>query len=95
MSINNKLGALAAMLILIPSSLYPAFGDTKHKRYRTHAQRAHVAREAAPSLRRIVGGDYVDREGWRYRPGSGWDNTCFHLDYLDSQFACNGGSGRR
>jgi hypothetical protein len=50
----------------------------------------------SPSLRRIVGGDYADSEGWRYRPGYSWDNTCFkNLNYLDSQFACGTGGGKR
>jgi hypothetical protein len=82
--------------MLLAAPLNPAFAGAKHKGYRTHHQRLHAAQQNSPSLRRIVGGDYVDREGWRYRPGFGWDNTCFrNLDYLDSQFACDTGGGRR
>ncbi len=59
----------------------------------------HVARHpmhyAAPHghLRASPDGDLVDEHGWRLRNGT-WDNTCFNLIYLPSQFACssNGGS---
>jgi hypothetical protein len=96
MSINNGLRIFAAVLILLASSLYPAFAGAKRKGYRTHLPRVDAARQYSPSLRRIVGGDYVDSEGWRYRPGYGWDNTCFkNLDYLDSQFACGTGGSKR
>jgi hypothetical protein len=95
MSINSKLWVLTPVLMLLVASPNPAFAGPKRKVYRTHHQRSPAAREYAPSLRRLPGGDYVDRNGWRYRQGYGWDNTCFHLDYLDSQFACNAGGGRR
>ena len=94
-SMNRKLGALAAILTLLASSPYPAFADPNYKGYRAHRQRAQAAREYASGLKRLSNGDYVDRDGWRYRQGFGWDNTCFHLNYLDSQFACNAGGGRR
>jgi hypothetical protein len=92
MSVNSKLAALVAVLTLLAVCLQPALAGAKHKVYRTYYYQQPLAtREYAPYLRRIVGGDYVDREGWRYRPGFGWDNTCFRLDYLDSQYACDGG----
>jgi len=32
----------------------------------------------------------VDRGGWRLRSNAiGWDNTCFDLGYLPSEFACD------
>ncbi len=27
--------------------------------------------------------------GWRYRNNYGWDNTCFNLPWLPSEFACS------
>jgi hypothetical protein len=92
MCVDSKLAVLSAGLMLLATCLQPAFAGAKHKAYRTYYYPQPLATEEyAPPLRRIVGGDYVDRKGWRYRPGFGWDNTCFHLDYLASQFACNGG----
>jgi len=96
MSINNGLRVFSAVLMLLASSFYSASAGAKHRGHRLHHQRLHAAKQYSPSLRRIVGGDYVDAEGWRYRPGFGWDNTCFrNLDYLDSQFACDTGGGKR
>jgi hypothetical protein len=40
-------------------------------------------------LRRVAGGDLADCHGWRLIDGR-WDNTCFNLDYLPSQYACSG-----
>jgi hypothetical protein len=94
-SINNGLWIFTAVLMLLASAFHPAFAGAKHKGYRAHHRRLPAAEQYSSSMRRIVGGDYVDGEGWRYRPGLGWDNTCFHLDYLASQFACDSGGGRR
>jgi hypothetical protein len=92
MRLDNKLVVLAAVLTPLAACLQPAFAGAKHKGYRGYYyQQPRATREYAPSLRRIVGGDYVDREGWRYRPGFGWDNSCFRLNYLASQYACDGG----
>jgi hypothetical protein len=39
-------------------------------------------------VRRLAGGDLVDCHGWRLS-SDGWDNSCFNLDHLSSQFACS------
>ena len=40
---------------------------------------------------RAIGGDPIDRDGWRLSNGN-WDNTCFRtLNYLSSTSACSGG----
>jgi hypothetical protein len=94
MSINNKLlifAAAAAVLAVLPLTVSV---DAKPKRYDRHYARKHYDPPAYPLERRAVDGSLVDRQGWRLRPGYGWDNTCFNLDYLASQFACTGG-GRR
>jgi hypothetical protein len=85
MNANNRLlvfTAAFALLVVPPSA---ALVDAKSKGYYRHYVRKHGYLPA----RRAVDGSLVDREGWRLRPGYGWDNTCFHLDYLDSQFACS------
>ncbi len=62
---------------------------------KSKAHRARVVKsERHCPLRRTVGGDLVDCQGWRLRPG-GWDNSCLNLDYLPSQFACSSRGGRR
>jgi hypothetical protein len=52
--------------------------------------RHHAGRLAGCPVHKTAEGELVDCRGWRYRGGTiGWDNTCFHLDYLPSSFACS------
>jgi hypothetical protein len=37
-------------------------------------------------------GELVDKAGWRLREG-GWDNTCFSMPWLPSQYACSAKGG--
>jgi hypothetical protein len=85
MSINNNLLVFTlafAFLAALPST---APADAKPKGDYRH----YVRKYNYPPVRRAVDGSLVDRQGWRLRPGYGWDNTCFSLDYLDSQYACS------
>jgi hypothetical protein len=70
----------------------PVF-DSAQAKSKAHRARVVKSQDHCP-LRRTVDGDLVDCHGWRLR-SSGWDNSCFNLDYLPSQFACSSRGGRR
>jgi hypothetical protein len=89
-NIYNRLAVFTAVFALLAMPLFATFADAKPKGYHRHYNhRAYATRRYAPSDRRLIGGDYVDSHGWRYRTGYGWDNTCLNLDYLPSQYACS------
>ncbi|MFY9640777.1 MAG: hypothetical protein WA384_09320 [Rhodomicrobium sp.] len=87
-SIRN-IAAFAACLAMFSAPL-AAQAQSSHKHYR------HSIRHAAGCpVHRIADGSLVDCRGWRLWSGSlGWDNSCFHLDYLPSEFACSASGGR-
>jgi hypothetical protein len=94
MSISKKAVAVAAGFALLSTSFSGASAEAEAKT-KTHHHR-HVVRKSAqpsPASRRSVDGDLVDNEGWRLRDGT-WDNSCFNLAYLPSEFACSA-RGRR
>lgn len=83
---NMKLFAAgAALAILAIPMAHSVNAQPRRPAYRHYG----YAPGRSYPLRRLPGGDLVDRNGWRYRPGLGWDNTCFNLDYLPSQYACS------
>ncbi len=88
MGMTRTLGVLAASIALLAAATPgSAFERPTHHRY-------HVRKPVGCPLRRTIGGTIVDCQGWRLRSNAtGWDNTCFDLDYLPSMFACS--SGRR
>ncbi len=89
MNIRNNLVSLAAAFVLIAAPLTQASAEDGTKTHRHHSAK----KPAGCPLHRTAEGELVDCQGWRLRPG-GWDNSCFNLDYLPSQFAC-GSRGRR
>jgi hypothetical protein len=82
--------ALAILPVIAAMLAAPILGEAQAKnKWHRHGV---VKRQNHCPLRRSVDGDLVDCQGWRLR-SSGWDNSCFNLDYLPSQFACS--KGRR
>ncbi len=71
----------------------PASANMTQDRTTTHHR--YFAREAnSCPLHWTAGGTLVDCHGWRKRDNViGWDNTCFNLNYLPSQFACSSSGG--
>lgn len=84
---SRKIAAFAACVAMFAISAGGAWAQTGSRVNRhpvKHADRCPV--------HRTPGGELVDCQGWRLRPNAiGWDNSCFHLDYLPSEFACSGG----
>ncbi len=84
---NLKLVAIIATVGVLVASVAGAGAsvatNAQHHRHRMRA-------ESACPLHRTANGELVDCHGWRLRnTARGWDNTCFNLDYLPSQFACS------
>ena len=92
---NRKLAVLIAMFAMLA---VPAAAGAQAGRYRAHYRvyRHHcLAMPCRCPLHRTAEGELVDCQGWRLRGGTiGWDNSCFNLDYLPSQFACGSGNGQ-
>src|SRR5271166_6425333 len=97
MSAKIKLVVFAVTLILISASACSAFAEQTAKKHHRHIARWSDQPPAQPRgcpVRQLADGSPVDCHGWRKWSGYiGWDNRCFNLDYLPSQFACgtNGG----
>lgn len=89
MSITNRLVVCGAILTLLVSPLFTTSSNAKPKRYYQRHDYGRYPPGATGPLRRNAEGDYIDRDGWRYRTGIGWDNTCLNLDYLPSAYACS------
>ncbi len=89
---NRKLAALAILFAMLA---VPAAAGTYAGRSRAHFRVYRSPYPALPlrcPLHRTLEGELADCQGWRQRGGLiGWDNTCFRLDYLPSEFACSGG----
>jgi hypothetical protein len=83
--------AAAASFAMLATPMGGTAAVAKTKTYQRYAFQRH----AGCPLRRTVNGDIVDCNGWRLRSNAiGWDNSCFNLDYLPSQFACSSRGGR-
>ncbi len=83
MSANSKLVALAAAFSMFVA---PAVGAANEwdARY-DHPHYAQWQGYRGVQVRNSI--QYSD--GWRYRFGRGWDNTCINVSWLPSQFACS------
>jgi hypothetical protein len=90
MSIGRKLLVVVAGVAMFSA---PSFGAEAKQHHRHSVHKFHKFSQPRPMYRRSVDGDLVDNNGWRLRDGT-WDNTCFNLDYLPSEFACSA-RGRR
>jgi hypothetical protein len=92
MTLSKLLLASAASFVLLASAALDASADTKGRRHHRH----YVRGTGGCPVHQIADGSLVDCHGWRKWSGSiGWDNTCFNLDYMPSQFACSARGGRR
>ena len=90
MGISNRLVVITVSFAMIGAPLLTYAAEAKPK---TH-HRPVVAKAHSCPLRRTAEGELVDCQGWRLRSSTiGWDNTCFNLDYLPSQFACSSNGG--
>jgi hypothetical protein len=85
MGLVRKSIAAALSAAMLASSVSGVLAAENPKRH----PRRHYASEACPT-HRAVDGTLVDCQGWRKRDSVGWDNSCFNLDYLPSQYACSG-----
>jgi Ni/Co efflux regulator RcnB len=81
--------SFAAAFALIAAPLAQASAEGQAK---THHKRPTKQADRCPN-HRTAEGEIVDCHGWRLRNGD-WDNSCFNLDYLPSQFACSSRSHR-
>jgi hypothetical protein len=90
MNTRSKAVCLAAAFALIAAPLPQASAGGRAKTHHRHP----VKKADRCPTHRTAEGELVDCRGWRLRPGIGWDNTCFNLDYLPSQFACSSPGGR-
>ena len=89
----RKLAVLIAMFAMLAA---PAAARTHAGRASAHTgvyRHPCLAMPCRCPLHRTAEGELVDCQGWRLRD-SGWDNSCFDLDYLPSQFACSSGNGQ-
>lgn len=85
----------AAIVALFAVSIAATAADAKVKkrpRAAGHAYNSGRVYNSCP-VRTLPSGELVDCHGWRRR-SIGWDNTCFNLDYLPSQYACSSRGGR-
>jgi hypothetical protein len=94
MRINDRLtAAFAFCAILALVMVSEAMARPNRAHHRAH-YREHMQKPAGCPVRQIADGSLVDCHGWRKWSGSiGWDNSCFNLDYLPSQFACSSKGG--
>jgi hypothetical protein len=81
---------LATLAALCATVAAPASAATSKARH--YAYRQHLARQTyACPFHRNAAGNLIDCHGWRLRSNAkGWDNSCFNLDYLPSEYACSG-----
>jgi hypothetical protein len=89
MNAASSIIRIAAALVLFGAPLAQAWAGEQAK---THHKVPAKRTDRCPN-HRTVEGEIVDCHGWRLRDGD-WDNSCFNLDYLPSQFACSS-RGRR
>jgi hypothetical protein len=91
MSVSKKVVVFFAGIGMLSTPFFGAAAEAMTKKHHRHG--VHHFSQPRPMYRRSVDGDLVDNNGWRLRDGT-WDNTCFNLDYLPSEFACSA-RGRR
>jgi len=79
---SNKLAVLAACAIFVAPAAEARTANRIHHRRPIDLVGCPVHKNPF--------GELVDCRGWRFRDNAiGWDNSCFCLDYLPSQFACS------
>jgi hypothetical protein len=90
MNTGSKIVGLLAALALIATPFSQASAEGRTKAHHRHS----LKKQGGCPTHRTAEGELVDCRGWRLRPGIGWDNSCFNLDYLPSQYACSSRGGR-
>jgi hypothetical protein len=94
MNISNRLSAFTAAFAVLSALSIGVVAEAKPK-FKPH-HRHFVNESRGCPVHQIADGSLVDCQGWRKWSGSiGWDNTCFNLDYLPSEFACSSKGSRR
>ncbi len=87
----HRLAALIACFAMLAA---PAVAGTWPREHHRPYPSRHAGNPCCCPIHRTALGELVDCQGWRLRDNAiGWDNSCFNLDYLPSQFAC-GANGR-
>ncbi len=96
MGANKKLIALASAFAILSATMLSAAADARSANgYRYYGDRPVYRGRYAGYYPYPAGYPYYVApgwrpDGWRYRSNAkGWDNTCFNLPYLPSQFACD------
>ncbi len=90
---KTVLVAACAALLTVPMLGTAAEARTKgHRRHHVQTVAHHHHHSTPRDLWTTFEGERVDRAGWRLR-ANGWDNSCFNLPYLSSQFACTSNAG--
>ncbi len=92
--VGSKLALVAGCIALLT---VPQTASAGRIRFAAHRPRYHhysyypyyLGNLARCPLHRTLQGVLVDCHGWRWRDTVGWDNTCFYLDYLPSQYTCS------
>ncbi len=86
---------ISSIVFIACCAILVAPASASQSKARTTTYHRHFLREAnSCPLHRTAGGTIVDCHGWRKRDNLiGWDNTCFNLDYLPSQYACSAHGG--
>jgi hypothetical protein len=94
MRINNRLTTILACCAIfapVALSVSEAIAGTNRAHHRP-LYSDQMQRSAGCPVRQIADGSLVDCHGWRKWSGYiGWDNSCFNLDYLPSEYACSSG----
>jgi hypothetical protein len=88
MSISKKFAIFAAGLGMLFVPVFDTAKGAKTKAYCRHF----YYRPIFYPVPRTIDGKLVDRDGWRLRSG-GWDNNCFNIPWLTSQYACPTNNG--
>jgi hypothetical protein len=87
--ISRKSVLVAACVALLTAPMFATAAEARHKgHHRNHIHRLAHRHSTGNFLRMTFEGEIVGRAGWRFR-NTGWDNSCFNLPYLNSQFACS------
>lgn len=88
MAVSNKLVAFAACCAMTVVSIADARAEAGRPYWWPLFPFFAPVSYVCP-VHRNAFGDLIDCRGWRFRKTAyGWDNGCFYLDYLPSQFAC-------
>jgi hypothetical protein len=85
MIIYNGLAAIAVGFVLLAASIN---ASAENRKTRAHHRHHHATKPSGCPIYKNAEGDLIDCRGWRKRVNGGWDNTCFNLPYLSSQYAC-------